>query len=518
MINFEPNPRCDYKYDYEAIFRDVADGHVLEVDTYRNLILDDLFFIVQFILGVPGANHPFVVKACQEVESGPETNTIDIWAREHFKSTIITRAEIIQKHCRDRNRCIAIFSHTRPIAKALAQPIRLIYETSEMLKKCFPETFWTNPAKDAPKWSEDGGYFLQRDSVSRPEASLEAWGLIEGMPTSKHFDDMYFDDIETKDLADNPDLIEKLKERYDLAMNLGTSNGTKRVIGTYYTHAGLLTHLEKRLLEDGQPAYVRRIKPGTVDGTRWGEPVLVSDERMRELRSGDEYTFNTQILLNPTPVGSRKLEGSMVNFIENRFIPKGLTKVMIIDPAGKHKGDSGSKWAIHVIGVQPTDKSGNLGVCNQYLLDSYVGQIDETAAIDLAVKMYVRNGFIMRVGIEKVALSTTEIHFCRELHYQFRRMVSEAIGNLMILSPKGRKKEDRVEKALSWPLHNGKIYINKMIPTTVIEEIMTEFEVFPYGKYDGLDAWSYIGDVVRDMPLVMRKTSDGMKFKNYATV
>ena len=93
---FEYRSDCPYKYDYRKVANMIATKEIDEINTLRDLILNDLFFIVFFVLKIPIANCPFVVKACREVEDGPKDFTLDVWAREHFKSTIITIAETIQ--------------------------------------------------------------------------------------------------------------------------------------------------------------------------------------------------------------------------------------------------------------------------------------------------------------------------------------------------------------------------------------------------------------------------------------
>ena len=143
-MDFEPRDDCNYKYDYEAIFRDIAEGVVDEVAMLRELILNDLWFIVYFVMEIPPANAPFVVEACKIVEDGPQTKTLDIWAREHFKSTIITQAETVQAIVKDPESTTAIFSFKKPAADKFLDGIRKTLE-KPIMYKCFPETLHEHP-------------------------------------------------------------------------------------------------------------------------------------------------------------------------------------------------------------------------------------------------------------------------------------------------------------------------------------------------------------------------------------
>ncbi len=89
---------------------------------------------------------------------------LDLWAREHFKSSIITTALTIQDilctHGNDpideSGECtIGIFSHTRPIAKAFLRQIKGELEKNDFLKRMFPDVLFKHPEKESPKWSED---------------------------------------------------------------------------------------------------------------------------------------------------------------------------------------------------------------------------------------------------------------------------------------------------------------------------------------------------------------------------
>ena len=110
--------------------------------------------------------------------------------------------------------------------------------------------------------------------------------------------------------------------------------------------------------------------------------------------------------------------------------------------------------------------------------------------------MYLRNGIINQVGVEKVGLSTTEIHITNALKAKGRRIAIEA-GNLVLLKPGGRSKEFRVESALQWPLNNGMLYYSTSIHNRYIQSIEEEMQKFPFFHVDILDMWAYVYDLIK---------------------
>lgn len=490
---FKPNAKCNYKFDYPMIFEQIAKKNIDETEMFRELALNDLWFIVYFVFQIPIANEPFIVDACAAVEDGPETDTLDLWAREHFKTTIFS-AEDIQKLLKNSETTIGIFSHTRPVAKAILRAIKHTFENNVLLKTCFPDVLWNDPQREAPKWSEDDGIVLKRKS-SRREASVEAWGLLEGMPIGKHFDHRHYDDIETDDCVQNPDIVRKLRHRFDLSQNLGVQDsGTQRVIGTFYSHEGLLTYLRDQKDIHGNPVYITRIKPATVDGTPNGKPVLLSQERLDKLKV-NEYTFNCQQLLNPTPQGVAKLESDKFIEVDSANIPTGLNKFMIIDPAGEDKDGSGDPWAFGVFAVDPDFD--DMGASDIYLIDLVASTFRHEDAIAEIVRMYLRNGMIDSVGVEKIGISTVEIHVANALRNK-KRFISQENKSLYLLKPQGRNKQTRIESAIAWPLFNSKLHISTEIHPSYIQRLYSEADKFPYWHDDILDIWSYLYDILRD--------------------
>jgi hypothetical protein len=76
-VEFESHPQIRYKFNYRRIAELICSKEWPEVDTYRELILNDLWFLLYFIvkpfvdsIGMAKANHPFI-QAYKEVEEDP---------------------------------------------------------------------------------------------------------------------------------------------------------------------------------------------------------------------------------------------------------------------------------------------------------------------------------------------------------------------------------------------------------------------------------------------------------------
>lgn len=501
-IPFTPREDCNYIHDYEAIQKKIDAGELDRLGAYRALVLEDLWFVLYFVLGVVTANHPFVVQACRDVQEGPESGTVDLWARDHFKSTAITQAQTIRKIARSKilknlDERICIFSHTRAIALSFLRLIKQVLEGSELLRACFPDVFWADPVQQAPKWSEDGGLFCIRKGYYK-EATLEAWGLVDGMPTSKHFTGRVYDDIETKEAVYNADNIKKLIDAFDLSHNLGIQEENEgvdewfRVIGTPYSHLGLLAQLMKATDDRGEPLYHVRRKPATENGLANGRPLMLSQKKLDRLKR-NPYLFRCQQLINPTPEGTEDLDPECLIQLPRAQMPKRLFKFMMVDPAGTRKDRRGDAWALLVIGVEPYRD--DIGASNIYILDAVVREMPHAEALDIAVKMFMRNGRVLKLAVEKVALSTTEIHISNALRAK-GKYVTLKRGNLVVVGPQGRGKVERITGHLQWPLLHGKIHVNEDIPLEYRERLRAEMKQFPYWHDDTLDALAYLYDVI----------------------
>lgn len=487
-----------YLSNYQLAAEDIADGVVDELSLIRHLIQTDIWFIVYFVLKNTLANHPFIVECCRDMRDGPKTKTVDVWARGHLKTTIITVAETIQDICLNSEERIAIFSYRKYAAMKILRMIKYTLESSEILKKCFPDELWWAPTKEAPSWGEESGLVCRRKGIYR-EPTLSAWGLLDGMPTGDHFTKRVYDDVVVEEIADSPDLNERLKEQYDLSYNLSTFQETDRVrvVGTPYNYHDALMYIQdKKDVVTGEPLYVVRKKPATVDGAFNGESVFVPESALAEART-NKRKFACQQLLDPSPEEDLRLHAESMIEIEPHEIPKGLWKFMVVDPAGLRTSDSreGDAWGIICFGIKPVRS--DIGASDLYILDARIEVLSAEEALKEVADMYMRNGRILRLGVEKVGISTMEVHIANYLFSQ-GRIVNTKNGRLYLLKPGGRSKHGRIQANLEWPLNNGKIHISRAVPISARERLKLEMRKFPHWKDDGIDALAYAYDLVKD--------------------
>lgn len=302
----------------------------------RTLCRTDLYFLLRFILGRPDIEKQWLFERCREVQNDPN-GFLDLWAREHYKSTIITFAltiqDILASHGDDKLRpetTFGIFSHTRPNAKGFLKQIKREFEANEILKDLFPDILYQDPAKQSPKWSEDEGIIVKRETNPK-EATVEAWGVVDGQPTGKHFGVLIYDDVVTAENVTTPDMINKTTDMLGLSYNLGAEGGHKRFIGTYYHFNDTYHTIQKR------GTVIPRIKPCTDDGTETGAPVLLSEESIKaKRRDQGPYIFSCQMLLNPKGDDAQGFKDEWIRYYDTLNL-KGLNIYLLFDPANEKK-------------------------------------------------------------------------------------------------------------------------------------------------------------------------------------
>ena len=324
----------------------------------RALALEDRYYLLVKVLGRTDCLHPWIYARCRDVERDPDTH-LDLWSREHYKSTLITFAGIVQEILRDPEITVGIFSHTKTIARGFLAQIKREFEGNATLKKLFPDVLYADPQKESVSWSVENGIIVRRKGNPK-EATVEGWGLVDGQPTGKHFRLRVYDDVVTKESVATPEQVQKTTDAYSLSQALGTDGGRVWGIGTRYSFADTYDWILKR------GALKPRIFTATDNGLRDGAPVLFSrEEWKRRLRNHTDADIACQYFQNPLAGEQRMFNADDLQIYECR--PETLNVYVLVDPARSMKKDS-AETAVIVLGV---DYAGN-----KYLVDGYAHRMD----------------------------------------------------------------------------------------------------------------------------------------------
>lgn len=443
------------------------------VEHLRNLYRADLYALLRYGCGRADLEHPWLFERCREVQASPNGH-LDLWAREHYKSTIITFGLTILDILNDPEVTIGIFSHTRPVAKAFLRQIKREFEANEHLKGLFPDILWSNPSKEAPKWSEDDGLIVKRQGNPK-ESTVEAWGLVDGQPTSKHFRIRTYDDVVTASGVTTPDMIAKTTDAWRLSDNLGTVDGVFRIAGTRYHFND--TYGEMLRTQVARP----RVYPCTRDGTETftaENAVLMSPATLAQKRKTQgPYVFSTQMLLKPQGDESMGFKREWLAYTKGEPKRDGLNVYILVDPANSKRKNS--DWTVLVVIGLGADK-------NYVLLDIIRDRLNLTERADALFTLHEK-WRPLAVGYEQYGLQADIAHIehlQEERNYRFRII---PLGGSM-------PKVDRIRRLI--PIfEQGRFYIPQTRFRTLYDKttvnlidvfVEEEYAAFPVSVHDDI--------------------------------
>ena len=391
----------------------------------RHLCKTDLFYLLTIACKRTDINRDWLYDRCREVQASPNGH-LDLWAREHYKSTIITFGLSIQDLLRDPDgTLIGIFSHTRPIAKGFLDQIKRELEQNQFLKDLFPDVLYQNPATEAQKWSLDSGIIVKRKSNPK-EASVEAWGVVDGQPTGKHFTILVYDDIVTRESVSTPDQIKKVTSALELSYNLGAHGGTRRFIGTrYHIHDTYKVIMDRGTVKP-------RVYPATHNGKMDGDPVFLTRELLTEKRRDmGPYTFGTQMLQDPVADKSMSFRSEWLSYYDSLGDTSKWNKYIIVDPASSKKTTS-DYTVMEVIGLAPDN--------NYYLIDAIRDRLNLTQR---AAKLFELHKLHQpkNVGYERYGMQADIEHMKYVMEQRNYRFNITELGGSM-------PKEDRIRQLI----------------------------------------------------------------------
>lgn len=342
----------------------------------------DRYFLFTHILGRHDGFHPWLFDRCREVELDPDYR-LDLWAREHYKSSLITFAGSVQEILNDPEITIGVFSHSKGIATKFVSQIKREFEANPHLRQLYADVCWIKPQSEAPSWSSDS--FTVRRRGNPKEATVESHGLVEGQPTSRHFELRIYDDVVTRESVTTSEQIRKTTEAWELSDNLGSGEGRFWMPGTRY-HFG---DTYGDILDRG--IVTPRIYPATDNGRMDGDPVFLSPEEWEKKKRTQRSTVAAQMLQNPL---SGKERTFLPQWFKPWFVRPATMNVYILGDPSRGRTSTSDRTALAVIGL---DASGN-----KYLLDGFCHRMTLSQRWDALKHLHKKWSAVPGVGIVKV--------------------------------------------------------------------------------------------------------------------
>ena len=458
---------CNELYNQVIADKDIA--------SLRRLCKVDLFFLLTRAFKRNDVSHPWLFARCREIEQDPDNN-LDLWAREHYKSTIITYGKTIQDILCNPDLTVGIFSHTRPIAKAFLEQIKREFEANTFLQDLFPDILYKDPKRESPKWSLDSGIIVKR-TTNPKEATVEAWGLTDGQPTSKHFTLVVYDDVVTRDSVTTPEMIKKVTEAWELSLSLGAQGGRVRYIGTRYHQTDTYS-----VIIDRKAVKKVRIHTPTDQGQNdlaiHGNSVLIPKNDLEsKRRKMGPYTYGCQMLQNPQADNVMGFKKDWLMFYDYLRNHENWNYYLICDPASEKKKTS-DYTVMLVIGLAPD--------MNYYLVDGLRDRLNLNQRTEKYIGFH-RKWKPKECGYEKYGKDSDIEHIkgkMEDIGYRFE--ITALGGNV--------KKNDRIRGLV--PLFENKTFYlphnlyyidyQKKMRDLIEELIKDEYLTFPVCSHDDI--------------------------------
>ncbi|MBT7082058.1 MAG: hypothetical protein HN929_11460 [Chloroflexi bacterium] len=404
--------RQEQNREYEAFIADAEKQSTEAVkETLAYLGRSDLFFLLTHLLNRPDVNNDWLYARCREVQAEPD-GMLDLWAREHYKSTIITFALTIQDILNDPELTVGIFSVNYKLAQDFLKQIKEELENNLLLKELYTDVLYANPTKDSPCWGVESGIRVKRESNPREE-TVEAWGFFGGsLPTGKHFRVLIYDDIVTEKSVTNYEQLSKAFDTLRASFPLGSQRGGKRrMAGTRYHFSDAWGAVIKAGIAKA------RIYPATDDGTATGRSVFLSQERFEtRYKEWGSYIGACQLLLNPKADEAQGFSKEWLRYWtpKSEFYDK-MNIYIIVDPSGerKHKETGSDYFVMWVVGLAPDNRYYLIdGVRDRYNLTESTRQLFTFVRQYKPITVgYERYGMQKDIGHINLEMDNLNFHF-----------------------------------------------------------------------------------------------------------
>ncbi len=402
--------------------------------------------------------------------------------RYHLKTQIATTYYRIWRLVNTPELCGLIVSGTLELSKDTARSIKHELVNNPKLKLLYPEVLpdWIrNERKN--KWAETEFNVARKNSGA--QCTIEAVG-VNATVTGKHFGELSFDDVATKENSQNPEQCQKVINSYryfQSIVNLKRQQGRIpiMVVGTNYTDHDIYAFLDEPEIAKSFLNY-RQIVWDEQGDPIWPEQWTKESLKEIEVTQGT-YIWSTQYLLDPVPEEQQEFKRNWIQIyhelptdVNKQAIP--LEKIIMVDPITAKKTDSGSHDR-GVILACGWDKRKNIYVLD-YLLYS---RAKESELFDGIFQMSDKWN-IKKCLWEDVAYQAQGKINLEEKARQFNKQLT-----VIPVNPGHRDKDFRIRTMIAH-FERGQFFIRYWM-----QDLIAELVRFPAGRTkDILDCLSYV--------------------------
>lgn len=433
------------------------------------------FPLLVYILGYRDLGE-FHKEQLKEIAKEDSPRRLWLWARGHFKTSLIAEAHSVFLILKNPDIRILIVSNTLEIAKKVLGNIKSHFVVNTEFRYFFKE--W------CPVASEDGkiefgtteNFTVPNRARSLKEPTVMCAGIGTNL-TGLHFDWMKIDDLVTRDSVSNDTQILVSKDYYASLRQL-FDNPTKPredVIGTTYHFADLYSQLQKN--EEFSKSFIPAKKEGKIMfSERFSEEGL--DKILHDPSVGP-YEFSSQYMLNPINPLDAKFKEEWIAYYDT--LPEGMAEYICVDPASTQKKKSDftvlERWGVDFNG-------------RHYLLEGVRDKLTSFQRIDRLFEMASHARHLKWVKYEVLGGRHGDLE-----HIHKKMLDKKVWFQIKETKATSAAKADRIEQRLVGPFHAGIILLPRNLTYRseydgkthdFIQEYKLEYLQFPFTEHDDI--------------------------------
>lgn len=474
------------------------------------LCKSNLYFLAKGVLAydrlVPRYHKPL----CRHITRTDHNRKLYLLPRGTYKTTLISKANVIRLILNDPNERILIISMTEKNAADMLWEIKTHLESNELLRWLFPNL--VPDLKTANRWNNQE--ILVRRTKDYSEATIAAMG-VGGKLTSRHYTVHVKDDIVDQEVARSATELQRTKDwlRYTESVFVNPTQDRDFIVGTRYAvndpYGDILSEAipnttaipdfyNRDFVSNGYLVHMRSAREG---GT-CTLPELLDDMALERIkRNQGKFIFSSQYLNFPFTSETKSFDRQWLRYYsfddagninlgedpatgKSQTIPRhALYITMRVDPSSGESLSTRDRSAVIVDGV---DSRGRV-----FILEAWAQKCKYFELYEQMCRLYSR-WQPSKVGMETVAMAKIMGRQFRE--YALKKGLSPYLVQLKPTSK--QDKEGRIS-AYDGRFEAGEIFIRPSMT-----DFIAEYEAFPDPSVpdDLLDAFAY-GDQVWCKPL-----------------